>query len=80
MRQHEEEKRTSRLARQKKLERFQVWLEDPILIQRWLESEDSVYLDAGVSKEEDELLAETIAVYRMQATTRPYVAYHETVR
>jgi len=44
-----------------------------------LESEDSVYLDAEVSKEE-ELLAETIAVYRMQATTRPYVAYHENVR
>jgi len=51
-----------------------------MVIQWWLESEDSVYLDAGVSKEEDELLAETIAVYRMQATTRPYVAYHETVR
>jgi len=45
-----------------------------------LESEDSVDLDAEVSKEEDELLAETIAVYRMQATTQPYVAYHENVR
>ena len=39
-----------------------------------------MYLDAGVSKEEDGLLVETIAVYRMQATTQPYVACHENVR
>jgi len=51
-----------------------------MVIQWWLESEDSVYLDAGVSKEEDELLTETIAAYQMQATTQPYVAYHENVR